>query len=59
MLKIGATLDYSSRSLLQVDVYAIEERRFNPNMPALFQGNLLCKISEFGVLFQHRINPVS
>ena len=44
-LKVRATLDYGSRSLLQVGVHAIEERSSDLNVHTLFQGNAVSNVS--------------
>ena len=44
-LKVRATLDYGSRSLLQVGVHAIEERSSDLNVHTLFERNAVSNVS--------------
>jgi hypothetical protein len=59
MLEMGAPFDYGSRSLLKVRLYSVQERSSDPHPSALFQGNFVCDIPKFRVLFENRVNLLS
>ena len=53
MPKIGATLNYGSRSLLKLRLYSLDERSPAPHLKALFQGNFIRNVPELRVLLQN------
>jgi hypothetical protein len=59
MLKVRATFDYRSRSLLQVRLYSFPEQSPDPHLSALFQGNFIRSVPNLRVLFQNRIDLLS
>ena len=59
MLKVRATFDYCSRSLLQVGLNSFQERSPDLHLSALFQGNFVRRVPKLRMLFQKRIDLLS